>query len=116
MVSLETAMGTIRYNEEIIAKIAGIAAESCYGIVGMSAKKASDGIFELLNRENYSKGIKVTVSPDHGLVIDMYVVVEYEVPMAEVAASAIDAVKYQVESTTGLKVEQVNVIVENVRV
>ena len=61
MVSLTTDLGTISYSEDIIAKIAGRSAESCYGIVGMSTKKATDGLAELLNWENYAKGIKMCI-------------------------------------------------------
>ena len=30
-----------------------------YGIVGMASKNATDGFFELLKRENLSKGVKI---------------------------------------------------------
>lgn len=36
----------------------GGAATECYGVVGMaSQKKLKDGFYELLKKENYSKGI-----------------------------------------------------------
>lgn len=115
MVSLTTDLGTISYSEDIIAKIAGRSAESCYGIVGMSTKKATDGLAELLNWENYAKGIKVSTN-EGKITIDMYVMVEYEVSIMAVASSAIDAVKYNVENYTGLTVDKVNIIIEGIRV
>jgi len=116
MATLNNEAGIIAINEDVIAKIAGKCAVECYGIVGMAAKKASDGLVELLNQENYTRGIKVTTLPEGGLVIDLYVIVEYGISLYAVAESAIDSIKYSVESFTGLTVDRVNVTIEGIRV
>ena len=115
MATLTNEMGTIQIADDVIAKIAGRSAESCYGIVGMAAKKASDGLVELLNRENFTRGIRVSTT-DNELVIDMFVIVEFGISIFAVSSSAIDTVKYNVENQTGLKVSKVNVTVEGIRV
>ena len=115
MATLTNEMGTIQIADDVIAKIAGRSAESCYGIVGMAAKKASDGLVELLNRENFTRGIRVSTT-DNELVIDRFVIVEYGISIFAVSSSAIDTVKYNVENQTGLKVSKVNVTVEGIRV
>ena len=115
MATLTNEMGTIQISDDVIAKIAGRSAEGCYGIVGMAAKKASDGLVELLNRENFTRGIRVSSSGEE-LIIDMYVIVEYGISIFAVSSSAIDTVKYNVENQTGLKVSKVNVTVEGIRV
>jgi len=116
MATINNETGAIGITEDVIAKIAGRSAVQCYGIVGMAAKKASDGIVELLNQENYTRGIKISNTPEGGVVIDMFVIVEYGISLFAVAQSAIDSVKYNVESLTGLKVEKVNVTIEGIRV
>ena len=41
-------LGEIRISNEVLATLAGISAISCYGIVGMASKRATDGLVELL--------------------------------------------------------------------
>ena len=115
MLAMTNELGSISILDEVVAKIAGRSIEQCYGIVGMAAKKATDGIVELLNRENYTRGIVVN-NTDGALVIDMYVIVEYGTSIVTVAESAIQTVKYNVENYTGLTVDKVNVIVEGIRI
>jgi len=115
MAGLMNEQGTITISDDVIANIVGACAEQSYGLVGMAVKSAQEGFAELLNRENYKKGVRVK-TVDDALVIDMYVIVEYGISINTAAQSAIDLVKYTVESTTGLKVASVNITVEGVRV
>lgn len=87
----------------------------CYGIVGMASKRATDGLVELLGRENLSRGVKVHTHDDQ-ITIDLYVIVEYGISIAAVARNIIETVKYNVENFTGMNVNRVNVMVEGVRV
>ncbi|MCK5129052.1 MAG: Asp23/Gls24 family envelope stress response protein [Clostridiales bacterium] len=107
--------GTISISNEVIAIIAGHSAEQCYGIVGMASKSATDGISQLLNLENYSKGIKVQ-SNENEVEIDIFVKVIYGVSINAVAQTAIDTIKYNVEHQTSLKVKKVNVTIDSVKV
>jgi uncharacterized alkaline shock family protein YloU len=59
----------------------------------------------------------VTVSGDAaGMRIGLHVVVEYGLNLAEVASTVRSQVTYEVERLTGLAVEAVEVVVEDVRV
>jgi len=109
------ALGEIVIADEVIAVLAGISAIECYGIVGMASKRATDGLVELLGRENLSRGVKVHTQNDE-IIIDLYVIVEYGISIAAVANNIIQTVKYNVENFTGMNVSKVNVIVEGVRV
>ena len=113
--SITNNYGTISYNESTLANVAGLIAMECYGIVGMSSKKVTDGIVELLNINNFDKGIKVTIN-DNTLTLQLYIVVEYGVSLATVANNVIDTVKYKLELLTGLNVDKVNVTVCDIRV
>ncbi len=50
------------------------------------------------------------------MTIDLHVVVQYGVNIAQVAQNVMEQVKYAVEHHCGLEVAQVNVHVESVRV
>lgn len=111
-----TKLGTIEIDNNVIAKIAGLTAVECFGIVGMAALSKSDGIVKLLTRNSITKGIKVVVEDNNVITIDLHIIVAYGVQIATVTANLVDAVKYQVESATGFNVNKINIVVEGVRV
>ncbi|MDR1620630.1 MAG: Asp23/Gls24 family envelope stress response protein [Clostridiales bacterium] len=115
-VEIKNDLGKIVLTEDLVASIAGYAAVENYGIVGMSAKKASDTIIELIKRDNLKRGIKVAAVGPGEVDIDLYVTLEYGVSLPAVARNARDNVRYRVEELTGLTVRNVNIMVEGVRV
>ena len=110
-----TGIGLVSVSEEVILKVAGYASLECYGIVGMASKRTTDGIVQLLGIENMARGVKVRLSEDH-VDVDLYIIVEYGISISAVAATLIDTVKYKVEHLTGVKVNKVNVSIEDIRV
>lgn len=112
---IENKYGTVIIESEVLAKMAGLAAMDCYGIVGMAAKSVKDGIFQLLKAESLTKGIKLTVN-DNRISIDFHIIVEYGTNISVIANNIISTVKYTLEEYAGLEVEQINVYVEGVRV
>lgn len=117
MALITNPLGNIDISDDVVASIVGYSVNvgECYGVVGMAAKRASDGLAELLNWENIRKGIKV-VHKGSSVLIDVYVIVEYGTSISAVAESAIQTIKYNVETHTGLTVDSVNIIVEGIRV
>ncbi|MGE5578816.1 MAG: Asp23/Gls24 family envelope stress response protein [Bacillota bacterium] len=111
----ETQLGRLVLSEEAIATIAGAAATECYGVVGMAGRKMSDGISELLGKENLSKGVSVTIEGDE-VYVDLTIIVGYGVRISEVARMVVDKVRYTLEKATGLAVRKVTVNVQGVRV
>lgn len=107
--------GSVNIDDNVLASIAGIAAMECYGLVGMASKSATDGLVELLKRENVTKGVKIYSENDR-VVIDLYIVVQFGISISVVASNIIEKVKYTVEDMTGLQVDKVNVNVQGVRV
>ena len=108
-------IGTIYISEDVLLKVVGYAALECYGIVAMSSKRAKDGLVEWLGRENLSKGVQVRMVEDQ-LDVDLFIVVEYGISVAEVCKTIVDQVKYKLESMTGVKVRRVNISVEGIRI
>ncbi len=107
--------GNITMDDQVFATLAGLAAMECYGVVGMASRNATEGIFELLRRDQLTKGIKVT-SIDDKLNIDLYIVLQYGVKISVVADNIISRIKYSVETFSGISVENVNIFVQGVRV
>ena len=112
---IKNDIGTVYITEDGMLKVAGYAALECYGIVAMSSKRAKDGLVQWLGRENLSKGIQIRMVDDM-LDVDLFIIVEYGISIAEVCKTIVDTVRYKLESMTGVKVRRVNISVEGVRV
>ncbi len=112
---IKNELGTISVLEDVITTVAGYAAVECIGIVAMASKRATDGLVELLGRENLKRGVRVALG-EESVSISLYIIVEYGVSIAAVAKNVIETVKYRVESMVGAKVDKVNVTVEGIRV
>jgi len=106
--------GRIEVFPSAVAAIAGHAATGCYGITGTAGRGLRDGFAELLRRENVDKGVDV-VQMDDGLVIDVYVIVQYGIRITEVAHNLQETVKFEVERSVNVPVLRVNVNVQGVR-
>ena len=91
-----TPSSNITYNNEVVAIIAGLAANEVEGIAGMCNVSGS----LMSKNRNVTKGVKVEVGSEE-VAVDLYVIVEYGIPMA-------------IESMTGLHVVRVDVHVQSV--
>jgi uncharacterized alkaline shock family protein YloU len=108
--------GDVIVENEVIAQYAGHAALGCFGIVGMATISMKDGIAKLLKGDSVSKGVNVLIDDDNSLVIDFHIIVAYGVSISTVCDNLINTVKYSVEEMTGMKVKNINIFVEGVRV
>ena len=166
MIEKNTNLGSVNISLDVVSTVAGGAATECYGVVGMaSQKKLKDGFYELLKKENYSKGIiasdgetglildlyiilgygikineilvevqkklkdgfyellkkenysKGIIASDGetGLILDLYIILGYGIKINEILVEVQKKVKYVVESTLDVKVEAVNVYVQGLR-
>lgn len=112
---LSNELGDIFIDKEVIAKVAGLSAIECYGIVGMAMINVTSGIVKLLKRESLTKGIAVTFD-ENVINIEFHIIVEYGVNISAVTDNLIDTVKYKVEKFSGMKVGKIHIYVEGVRV
>ena len=107
--------GTTYITEDVMLKVVGYAALECYGIVAMSSKRAKDGFVEWLGRENLSKGVQIRMVEDM-VDVDLFIIVEYGISIGEVCKTIVETVSYKLESMTGIKVRNVNITVEGIRI
>ena len=99
---VNTNIGEVSINEDVIASYAGSAAIECFGIVGMASLSMISGLATLLKKDN--------------LTAELHIIVAYGVSISAVADNLIENVKYKVEEFTGMKVKNIFVYVEGVRV
>jgi uncharacterized alkaline shock family protein YloU len=109
-----TAAGTFTITGEVIAQIVGLSVLECYGVVGMAATSLSQGVARLLSRERLGQGVALRRERE-GLVIDLYIVVEYGLNLAEVAANVRSRVQYQVEKQTQMPVHSLQIHIQGVK-
>lgn len=72
--SLNTHMGNITIDNEVIAQYAGSVAVECFGIVGMAGVNMKDGLVRLLKMESITRGISVSLNHNK-LTLDFHVIV-----------------------------------------
>ncbi|HET6850141.1 MAG TPA: Asp23/Gls24 family envelope stress response protein [Gaiellales bacterium] len=106
--------GQLIVPNEVIAQIVGLTVLECYGVVGMAATSLSQGVARLLSRERITQGVGVRREGDQ-LAIDLYVVVEYGLNLAEVAANVRSRVTYMVEKLTGIPVGSLQIHIQGVK-
>ena len=104
-----TPSSNITYNNEVVAIIAGLAANEVEGIAGMCNVSGSI----MSKNRNITRGVKVEVGTEE-VAVDLYVIVEYGIPIQRAAADAQENVRKAIESMTGLHVVRVDVHVQSV--
>src|SRR5689334_17010836 len=115
---LATDDGQISVAEGVVQKIAGKACREIAGVhsMGTTGARAFGSVRERIpgsSGPNFSQGVGVEVGETEA-AIDLDIVVEYGVGIAELGRSIQRNVKQAVERMTGLRVVEVNVAVDDV--
>jgi len=113
--TMNTNLGDVMIDNEVIVKYAGSAAVECFGVVGMAAVSMKDGFAKILRMDSLSRGVNVAVN-DNKITIDFHIIVAYGVSISAVADNLVSNVRYKVEEFSGLPVEKINIYVEGIRV
>ena len=114
MLKYENQYGEIVVDTKTVAVIVGHATTNSFGVKGMAARNAADGISTILNFDNIEKGIGVTFE-DNEIVIEMHIAVTFGINIGAITQSITHNVRYAVESATGFKVRLINVFVDAIR-
>jgi uncharacterized alkaline shock family protein YloU len=107
--SLSSPLGRISISHEAVAHIVGRVAAEAYGVVDMAPRNPRERV---LTR---NRGISVGGTAEDGVTIELSVVVEYGLNLAEVASTLRNRVRYEVERLTGLRVAEIEVRIQDVR-
>lgn len=106
-------LGEIRISSEVVSIIASNAAMEVEGIASLGGGIAGN-ISQVLGRKNPFRGIKVEVTENRDVNIDLHIIVEYGARIPEVAWKIQERIKHNVEQMTGLHVEEINIHVQGV--
>ena len=96
---MNTQLGAIMIDPEVIARYAGSVAVECFGIVGMAMVNMKDGIVKLLRGDNLTRGVNVQIN-DNKITLSFHVIVAYGVSISAVSDNLISNVKYKVEASS----------------
>ena len=110
---LSSSLGRITISTGAIGQIVSQTAARCYGVVGIGTG-ARAKVGRLLPRSRGTHGITVSGDGD-SVSLDLHVVVEYGLNLAEVGSTLRNRVQYEVERLTGLPVAEVEVRIQDVK-
>ncbi|WP_294800861.1 Asp23/Gls24 family envelope stress response protein [uncultured Eubacterium sp.] len=120
MIKYENPNGYIEITNNYFAKLVGNAAQSCFGVTRMvnanpvqSIKYAIKSRVDGVDLDTSNQGVTIK-SVNGALVVDLSIAVSYGVNINAIADSIVNKVRYTIESTTDLKVSEVNVHVEGI--
>ncbi|WP_083528028.1 Asp23/Gls24 family envelope stress response protein [Curtobacterium ammoniigenes] len=103
--------------DAVVAKVAGIAAREVPGVfaLGGNAARAFGALRDAIGSSDFGQGVRVEVGETQAAV-DLTIVVDYPVPMLEVASAVREAVARAVTELVGLEVTEVNVAIHDVNI
>ncbi|GAA1679690.1 Asp23/Gls24 family envelope stress response protein [Glycomyces endophyticus] len=114
---LASDQGKTTIADQVVAKIAGIATREVEGVyqLGGAGSRAVGALRERIpgSRTNYGQGVSVEVG-ERQAAVDLDVIAEYGVAIADLAAGVRRNVVASVERMTGLQVTEVNLTVHDV--
>ena len=108
-----THQNTLTFEDQVIKKIAGIAANEIKGILSMSGGFMSGLTDRFRSTEDITKGINAEVG-EKQVALDLKVIVEYGKNVPAIFSETVNNVRKSVHDMTGLEVVEVNMHVEDV--
>ncbi len=118
-VNKKTKYGEIKISEEAIAQVAGEAATSCYGVMGLVPAPSLNGVLyegvnKFLKNTDYVKGVYCHKTKS-GYQVDVYVVVAYGVKLTEVIGEVQKKIAYDLKNVFPIDTWEINVYVADVQ-
>ncbi len=106
--------GDLIVSEDVIADVAGHAALECYGVVGMAAPNAVDGLAKILPQSRLRRGILVSTN-EEGTSVSLYVILEHGVNINAVSTNLVEQVSFALKEFVP-NLAGVNVHVQGIKV
>lgn len=103
--------------DNVIAKVAGIAAREVPGVfaLGGGAARALGALRDAINQTDLTQGVTVEVGETQ-VAVDISIVAEYPMPLQTVADGVRAAVYGAIENLVGMQVTEVNVTINDVHI
>lgn len=109
-ISYTEEQGDIYISEEVLAMIAGAAALEVEGVVGLAGGNFGE---QLLGTKNLNRGVSVR-REDNKLVLNVSITIQYGYSVPELAKKVQETIISNIEATSGLAVDAVNIRVGGV--
>ncbi len=106
-------LGTIKISDDVITTCAARVVTGIKGVHQLAGGLTDSLHINLPGLDSGARGVRVARGED-GLVLDVYVIVEYMVKIPQLAWDIQGEVKREIESVTDLKVREVNIHVQGV--
>ena len=107
-------LGNIKIADDVVKVVASKAATDVKGIYKLAGGVA-DEVNKILGKKRLTHGVKVEVG-EKECSIEAYVIIEYGYSIPDVAVEVQEAIVKSVTELTGLKVVEVNVYVQDVKI
>ena len=104
--------GDLIVSEDVIADVAG---HACYGVVGMAAPNAADGLAKILPQSRLRRGIVVS-SDEEGTTVSLYVILEHGVNINVVSTNLAEQVTFALKEFVRTPLKGVEVHVQGIKV
>ena len=115
MVRVANHLGTIDISHEFLANLVSSTVTDCFGVAGMSAAGAQQGMFNrIVKKDATHQGVRVRYHKSK-LIVELHIIVTYGTNVSAVVKSIMHKVQYTVEEITGLPVAKVNVFVDGMK-
>ena len=109
------SLGKIEVSQRAVATLVAGAVLSCHGVVDLAPRPLRDGFGGAFHRYQARRGIDVQAAAD-GLRIEVFVIVEYGVKLAEVGKNVAEAVRFAVQRSLSLPVKSVTINIQGLRI
>ena len=107
-------LGNIKRADDVVKTISAKAAQEVSGVYKLAGGVA-DEVSKMLGKKRLTNGVKVEVG-EKECSVEIYIIVEYGYQISEVAQNVQKNVLTAVSTMTGLKVVEVNVFVQDVKI
>lgn len=112
---VDSIPGELHVSNDVLADIVGNAAMECYGVVGMAAPNAADGIAKLLPASRLRRGIVIKPT-DKGVHVELDVIIEYGTSIQTVSQNLVDQVTFALDEYAKVPIDGIEVHVRDVKV
>lgn len=111
MIKFKNHLGTIGISTGYLRQLISNTAEGCFGVAGLNAYGAKQGVDAMLKKQNTTKGVIIRQDGDE-LAVDLHITVTYGINVSAIVDSIIHKVNYVLTEEAGINVKSVNVFVD----
>lgn len=115
LLTTSNKFGKIFINADAIKIVAAHTALECYGVVDLVSRRFSDNFSRAITKSELGRGVNVQII-DNLVYVELFVVLKVGVNIEAVKKSLTDAVKFSLETFTGMSVKRIHVEVAGIRV